>query len=138
MGRGLTVREIVLGYLKSFSSGDLARIAGFVSDDFENAHRSALGDNSAGRAEYLKRLPGFLAQFADLSYEPEDVIVEGEKAAAFYRMTAKDHGIPIEVSGAMHFTVVNGLITRRVDYWDSLTYLRQVGQDSSRTVAADG
>ena len=131
----LTVRDLVLGYLKSFSSGDPARIAGFVSDDFENIHKSALGHNSTGRTEYLTRLPAFLTQFADLLYEPEDVIVEGEHAAVSYRMTAKDHGIPIEVSGAMHFRVANGLIARRVDYWDSLAYLRQIGEDPSKAAA---
>lgn len=136
MGRGLTVREVVLGYLAVFSTSDPTRIAAFVADDFENIHRSALGDNSSGRADYLKRLPGFLARFADLSYEPEDVVVENEKAAASYRMTAKDHGVPIEIRGAMHFTVVDGLITRRVDYWDSLTYLRQVGEEAPKAAAA--
>lgn len=137
MGLGLTVREIVLGYLAAFSTGDPQRVAGFVAEDFENVHRSALGTNSSGRSEYLSRLPGFLLQFSELSYEPEELVVEGGRAAASYLMRAKDRGMPVEIRGAMLFTVNDGLITRRVDFWDSLTYLRQIGQDATTVAATD-
>ena len=39
--------------------------------------------------------------------------------------TATSDGHPIDVRGAMVLDVHDGLITRRTDYWDSLTFLRQ-------------
>jgi hypothetical protein len=35
---------------------------------------------------------------------------------------------PTDLRGAFRLTVVDGLVTHRVDYWDALTYLRQAGQ----------
>ena len=37
-------------------------------------HGAALGEGSAGRAAYRRRLPGFLAQFSALQYEVVDTI----------------------------------------------------------------
>jgi steroid delta-isomerase-like uncharacterized protein len=130
VGIGLTARELVAEYLAAFSSGDPQMVAALVTDDFENVHRSSLGESSSGRAEYLERLPGFLAAFRDLRYEAEDVVVEGDRAAVDYRMTAIHRGVNLDMRGAMHFTVADGRIARRVDYWDSLDYLRQVGDPS--------
>ena len=47
-------------------------------------------------------------------------------------MTATSDGQPVEVRGVMVFEVVDGLITRRTDYWDSLSYLRQIGHRPRR------
>ena len=43
-------------------------------------------------------------------------------------MRARVDGTPIEIGGVMRLTVTDGLIERRVDYFDSLTFLRQTGQ----------
>lgn len=103
-------------------------MAAHVSEDFSNVHTSALGDPCQGRAAYRERLPGFLSRMAGVSYEVEDILVEGDRVAAAYLMRAEHEGRPIEIRGVFRLVVRNGLITERVDYFDSLTFLRQTGQ----------
>ena len=99
-----------------------------MSDDFSNRHTSALGSPSQGKATYLERLSDFLTTFSGLTYEAVDIVVEGDRAVAAYVMRAEVDGTPIEIQGVMRLTVRGGLIERRVDYFDSLTFLRQTGQ----------
>ena len=99
-----------------------------MSDGFSNVHTSALGLPSRGRADYLERLADFLVTFAGLTYEAEEILVEGDRVAAAYVMRARADGKPFEIRGMMRLTVRDGLIERRVDYFDSLTFLRQTGQ----------
>ena len=99
-----------------------------MSDGFVNQHTSALGSPSRGKAAYLERLADFLATFAGLAYEAVDIVVEGDRAAAAYVMRAEADGTPIEIQGVMRLTIRGGLIERRVDYFDSLTFLRQTGE----------
>ena len=99
-----------------------------MSEDFSNVHTSALASPSRGKAAYQERLADFLATFAGLAYEVSEITVEGEQAAAAYVMRARVDGSEIEIQGVMRLTVRGGLIERRVDYFDSLTFLRQTGQ----------
>ncbi len=126
-------------YLASFATGDPDAVAAHVSDDFVNDHTAALGSGCVGVEEYRRRLPGFLAGFPGLSYGVDDVVVDpdGTRAAATYRLTATSDGHPIDIRGCMVFEMAlagddaaagGDRITRRTDYWDSLVYLRQVGQ----------
>ena len=99
-----------------------------MGDGFVNQHTSALASPSHGKAMYLERLADFLATFSGLAYEAVDIVVEGDRAAAAYVMRAEVDGTPIEIGGVMRLTITDGLIERRVDYFDSLTFLRQTGQ----------
>lgn len=115
-------------YLASFASGDPAAVAAHVSEDFSNVHTSALGSPSQGRAAYIERLGEFLTTFSGLAYEAEEILAEGDRVAAAYVMRARVDGAPIEIRGVMRLAVRDGLIERRTDYFDSLTFLRQTGQ----------
>lgn len=122
--------ELIRSYLAAFATGDPDRVAEHVTAGFVNEHVAALGDGCSGRDEYRRRLPGFLGSFTGLRYEDVDVIGDGVGApmAATYRMRAVYEGHPIDLRGVMVFEVVGDLISRRSDYWDSLTFLRQTGQ----------
>ena len=120
-------REAVARYLAALNSGDPDRIAACVTEDFYNEHTSALGHSRRGRASYRERLPSFLAEFAGLHYEVEDTIVEDGRAAVAYTMTCMYHGAPVSVRGVFRFSVEDGLIAHRVDYWDSAAFAAQVG-----------
>jgi steroid delta-isomerase-like uncharacterized protein len=123
-----TAAEAALAYLESFAGADPDRIAAFVTDDFVNEHTSALGEGCEGKAEYRRRLPAFLDAFAGLRYEVEEVIAQEDRAAAAYIMRATYEGRPIAVRGVMRFRVHEGLVAHRIDYYDSLDFLRQIGQ----------
>ncbi len=127
-----SVAEIVRSYFDAFAGREPADIAAHVADDFVNEHTSALGAGCVGRAAYLDRLPGFLADMVDLRYVVEELVVDesvGEvaTAAVFYTMTALWQGsAPIKIRGAQRLEVRDGLIVHRTDYWDSKVFLQQV------------
>ncbi len=119
-------------YLAALSSGDADAAIALVTEGFVNEHTSEIGSGVVGRDAYAERLPGFLAQFAALQYEVIDTIADGDRAAIRYRMTANFEGHPIDIPGVMLFHVEDGLIARRTDVWDSLTFLRQTGSVDER------
>jgi len=121
--------EIVTAYLTSFATGDPDAVAAYVTDDFVNEHLSELGSGCIGRDEYRQRLPGFLSAFVGARYT---IISLGEIATtgdvvARYRFEATYDGIAIDIPGVMWFEVRGGLISKRTDLWDSLTFLHQTG-----------
>jgi hypothetical protein len=48
--------------------------------------------------------------------------------AVRYRFEANYKDTQIEIPGVMWFSVRDDLITKRIDTWDSLTFLKQTGQ----------
>jgi limonene-1,2-epoxide hydrolase len=125
-------RRIIERYLAALNAHDADAAAACVAADFCNEHTSALGHTVRGRDAYRARLPEFLARFADLHYEPEDWIVDGDRAAVPYRMTclvvdgAERHSVAIR--GMFRFRVEHDEIIHRVDYWDGSEFTRQTTQ----------
>lgn len=118
---------LVRSYFDSFATADPQVIAAHVSADFSNEHTAALGSGCTGRSAYLERLPHFLSDMVGLRYEIEHLVASGSSVAVFYTMTARWQGrTPIEIRGAQRLEVVDGAITRRVDYWDSKVFLDQL------------
>ncbi len=142
MGRrvltGSSTRAAVLAYLAALNARDADRIAACVTEDFVNEHTSTMGHSRSGRAAYRTALTAFLAEFDQLHYEIEDLIVDGERAAVAYRMSFRmvsAGGAPVLVRGVFRFRVsADGLVAHRVDYWDSGEVRKQLpaaraGQD---------
>ena len=124
---GLTPSEVATAYLGAFATGDPDAVAALVTEDFVNEHTAALGSGCEGRAEYRRRLPGFLDSMPGLRYEIEDVVAEGDRVWAAYTLRATVDDRPIAVRGVMRFVVRGDLVAHRVDYWDSLVFQRQAG-----------
>ena len=129
-------RAAVQHYLDALNDHDADAIAACVTEDFENEHTSALGHGLQGREAYRARLTGFLAEFADLHYDVEEFVVEGDRAAVAYRMTFDWLGDPpqrhpVAIRGMFRFRVHEGQIAHRVDYWDSADFRRQVAPVTS-------
>jgi len=122
----------VRSYLTSFATGDPDAVAACVTDDFVNEHMSQLGSGCTGKEEYRRRLPGFLSDFAGARYSiitlAEIETAEAGDVVVRYRFEASFDGTPIDIPGIMWFDVRDGLVSRRTDLWDSLTFLRQVGR----------
>jgi predicted ester cyclase len=119
--------EVVRSYLSSFASGDADLVAAHVAGGFINEHTSALGSSCEGRDEYRSRLPGFMASLPGLRYEVEETVSDGDRVVAAYVLSAEVNERPIRIRGVMRCWVLDGLIERRVDYWDSKSFLDQVG-----------
>ena len=123
--------DVASEYVAAFATGDPDAVAALVTDDFVNDHTAALGGGCVGRDEYRRRLPGFLESFPGLRYDVEQVIADGTTVAVPYRMTATSDDHPIDLRGVMVIEVRDGLVAKCTDYWDALTYLRQIGQAPS-------
>ena len=124
-----STRAAVEAYLDALNAHDADAIAGCVADDFVNEHTSTLGHSRRGRAEYRRALGAFLADFGDLRYEVEDVLIDGDRAAVPYRMSfvLRSAGdAPVSVRGVFVFRVEAGLVAHRTDYWDSGEVKRQL------------
>jgi ketosteroid isomerase-like protein len=120
--------EIATQYVNAFASGDPDAVSACVTDDFVNAHASALGSGCVGKDEYQRRLPGFLASLPGLRYDIERVITDGPWVSVCYRLHAEPGGTPVDIPGVMVIETRGGFVAQRTDYWDALTYLRQTGQ----------
>ncbi|WFE29943.1 nuclear transport factor 2 family protein [Solwaraspora sp. WMMD791] len=129
--------EAVRRYLAALNARDADAVADCVSVGFVNEHTAALGRTVTGRAAYRARLDGFLAEFADLHYEIEDLLVAGDRAAVAYRMSFRlvsAGKVPVRIRGMFRFKVdADGLIAHRIDYWDSGEVHRQLA--AGRTAA---
>ncbi|MFL3012328.1 MAG: ester cyclase [Acidimicrobiales bacterium] len=119
--------EVATSYLESFAKRDPDLIASHVSENFKNIHTSALGDPCEGRSSYRNRLPVFLEKFKDLTYECEEMIAHDEKVFVSYLMKADVDGSKISIHGVFNLRIINGFIESRIDYFDSLTFLKQIG-----------
>jgi ketosteroid isomerase-like protein len=114
------IRDVVLRYVAALNAHDTDAVLACVTEDFVNEHTSVGGVTVVGRPEYRTRLGGFLDEFADLHYEVEDLLVDGDRAALAYTMTFGLGGVAQRVRGVFRFRVgADGLIAHRVDYWDS-------------------
>ena len=121
--------EVARAYVSAFRTGDPDAVAACVTDDFVNEHISDRGVSTQGVAEYRARLPGFLAEFRDLTYDIEDVVAEGDKVVVAYTLRACYQGThPLAIRGVMRLRVAGGRIAHRADYWDGMAFLRQTGQ----------
>jgi limonene-1,2-epoxide hydrolase len=123
----VTPRELCTSYLASFATGDVERIVAHVSDDFANEHTAALGSGCVGIDEYRRRLPGFLGSMTALRYEVDHVEADGGRVWVAYVLRANVGDRTVAVPGATFFEVRGDRIARRVDYWDSLVFQRQLG-----------
>ena len=124
----MSTSTVARSYIESFASADPDAVAALVTFDFINEHTAALSSGCEGKAEYRRRLPGFLASFAGLRYEIEDLVAEGDRAAAAYTMRATYDGHAIVVRGVMRIVVRDGLVAHRTDYYDALGFLQQIGK----------
>ncbi|PCI49681.1 MAG: hypothetical protein COB49_04610 [Alphaproteobacteria bacterium] len=126
-GEPMTPRDIALNYLKSFSSGDPDIVASHVTKDFENNQMGVFGMCFKGRDLYREKLIGFLSSFRNIEYIPEDVIVDGDRVVIAYRMATENNLHSVDIRGVMIITISGDRVSVRSDYWDGLSYLKQVG-----------
>ena len=126
-------------YLASFSNRDVDAIAAHVTNDFINEHTAGLGSGCVGRDAYLERLPTFLADMVNLDYRVESLVVDGDRVAAFYTMTASWQGTsPITIRGVQHIVMRGAQIQHRTDYWDSAVFLSQADPAAKAALAEFG
>ncbi|MEM7568409.1 MAG: nuclear transport factor 2 family protein [Pseudomonadota bacterium] len=125
----------VRSYLASFSTGEPLSVSANVTDDFVNKHLGVLGGGCEGKIAYEARLENFLTSFAQLRYDALAVVTDAQTGSARYDMHFRQNGTDFTVPGIMWFDFKDGLIARRIDCWDGLTYLRQAKADANAIAA---
>jgi len=121
----------------AWSSGDPGKLLPLFSEDvyYEDVTFAAV---SKGKAALREFATGIFGSFADLKFEPKSRFVSadgrwGSIEWVFRGRQTKDFpGIPatnrpFEVRGATVVEFRDGKIARNSDYWDLMTYLKQVG-----------
>jgi hypothetical protein len=140
LGTNSAELAIALGYLSALGGTDPDAVADLVASDFRNEHQAEFGTGCVGRDEYRSRLPNFFAQFPNRTYDvveiavgdlitPSDTENDGSvEVVVRYRFHADAGDHRIDIPGVMWISVRDSRVTRRIDTWDSLTYLRQTDQ----------
>lgn len=113
-------------YVAALNAHDADAVADLVTVNYVNEHTATLGEGTRGREVYRKRLPEFFRQLPGLRYDIEDLVVQDDRAIVAYSLSARPAGHYVTVRGVFRITVEEGLVSHRVDYWDSMAYLRQV------------
>lgn len=128
--------DLARRYLHALGGEDPEAVVALVATDFENEHLAELGAGCVGREEYRRRLQGFFADLVGRHYRIDDLVTETRddrtEVVIRYLLTATSEGTRIEIPGVMWISVAGGLIAKRIDCWDSLTFLRQTGADGDR------
>ncbi len=120
--------EVALVYLEALGGDDADHVAALVTEGFVNEHQSAIGSGCVGRENYRERLAGFMASFPNRHYDVVGTVADDVTAAIRYRFGADIEGTRIDIPGVMWIDVEAGLVARRVDTWDSLTFFHQTGR----------
>jgi hypothetical protein len=137
---GVTPVDVACAYLAALGGDDPVVVTRLVADDFVNEHTAELGSGCTGRAEYSRRLPGFFAMFPNRHYTIVETVLgelvdqtvckdheQATEVVVRYRFGADVKNTRIDIPGVMWISVRNGLVARRLDCWDSLTFHRQTG-----------
>jgi ketosteroid isomerase-like protein/catechol 2,3-dioxygenase-like lactoylglutathione lyase family enzyme len=117
---------VARAFVAGLNAHDADAVADLVTPDFLNEHTSALGQTSRGREVYRARLSEFFRQLPGLRYETEEIVADADHAMVAYALSARPEGHCVNVRGVFRLEIEDGLIAHRIDYWDSLGYLRQV------------
>lgn len=118
--------ELVRNYLSSFESADPEQIVTYVSEAFENDQVGLLAERFSGRELYREKLSDFLTTFKPIKYDIEVLVESEDHVAVAYTMLTRQNQQDIKIRGTMILFIRDNLIYKRSDYWDGLTYLRQL------------
>lgn len=118
-------KKILSEIYDAWRARDLERAARLLADDFSLIIKvpvtvHPLGGPCRGKQAALERLRAILEQFEFLAYEPGELIVTGERAAAEVRLhyRQKETGEELETTLGHFWTVRGGKAVSLVEYHD--------------------
>lgn len=126
-----------------YNDGNVEVMPEIVADGY--LHGSANGPDAIGIVEGGKQIDGFLTALPDLEWTFDEVIVQGDQAAARWTIRGTHDGdllgfaatgTPVEYTGISFFTVRCGKIVAFQTEMDAAGLLEQVGAPVTRHAAA--
>ena len=134
----LARRDHIIGFLarrqQHWAARDAAALAADHTED--GVVHSPIFGVITGRSEIEKSYHNLFRVFADWTFDAEDLIVDGARAAQVFRVkashTSELFGVAatnrrFEIHGALIFTFREGLIQREVRLYDFTSLLLQLG-----------
>jgi len=122
---------IAESWIAAWNSHDPAKWATHFTSDvyYEDV---TFGEISHGSEEAKKFAASFFTDVPDLKLELADSSIEGNHGSIQWILTGTDKGIfktgkPFKVRGVSIITIINGKISRSIDYYDLATIMKQVG-----------
>lgn len=133
--RQAEVKQTFTDYAATWSTHDVEKMASYFTDDcvFENLARGQVYEGKEKLKEWAR--VSFVS-FPDFKLELTSIVVSGDRLGSEWVMTgthtgnAPDFpatGKSFSVRGCSIVELVNGKIKRESIYWDSMTFLRQLG-----------
>ena len=123
----------VRGMYEQFNRDRLAALDTLLAPDFVDHDPNNPTQDAAGVRQFFEQL---LAAFPDFRFEVDDVLVDGDRAASFVRLTGTHQGDfqgiaptgrSIEISGVQLARFEGGEIVERWGSSDELGILKQLG-----------
>jgi len=123
--------HIAESWIAAWNSHDPAKWATHFTSDvyYEDV---TFGEISHGSEEAKKFAASFFTDVPDLKLELADSSIEGNHGSIQWILTGTDKGIfktgkPFKVHGVSIITIINGKISRSIDYYDLAAIMKQVG-----------
>jgi ketosteroid isomerase-like protein len=117
-GAGDRVTATIEAFNDAFNAGDVAALAGLVSDDcvFDGTPAPD-GERHTGRDAVLAAFAAVFAGAADASFTTEELFTAGDRAVVRWRYEWVDHdGRPGHVRGVDLFRVVGDRVAEKLSY----------------------
>ena len=129
------VKKMLMDYVAAWNSGDAEKVASFLTDDcvFENLGGEHVHRGKEGVKAWAT---GVLASIPDFKLEVKSLFVAGDWVGCEWVETGTQTGAmgnqpptgkSFSVRGASILELQEGKIRRETLYWDSATFLRQLG-----------
>lgn len=128
--QGLNRHAITELFEECFNHGDLDRLSSLVAEEYE-------GPNGLkGPGAFASTITQIRNTLSGAHYEPQDMVVEGDRVAVRWQLTGKQdgpfRGYPashnhIATTGMAIFTLEKGKIVRAWLLTDQLGFLQQIG-----------
>jgi steroid delta-isomerase-like uncharacterized protein len=129
-----TILMLTEALKEALNSHDVDSILSFYAPDFEGMDVSQ-AKAQKGPEEIRQALNQYLEAFPDLRLENEDILLQGDRVALFWRAYGTHRGtwmnIPpthrmVTVRGVSLLTIQSGKITQALSIWDLAGFLRAV------------
>jgi predicted ester cyclase len=105
-------------------SGDLSRIEDYYSERFvDHVNETTLYGHDGAR----ESVSFYTKLFADLRFEIEEQLTEGDRVASRYTLHGNYHGRPVALRGITISRFEDGKIIEDWSYTNTLNLLRQIG-----------
>jgi|SRR5579862_2623682 len=116
--REQTTRAAIDRFNEAFSRHDANALAAFLTEDtvFEDTSPAPDGRRVTGKAAVVDFWRGWFARNADARFEPEDVIVSGNRATVLWVYRKMRNGEPWHLRGVDIFTVRDGKVAAKLAY----------------------